>query len=391
MSGPYESWMLMPEQKRKRIGLVVLTFSLLLWILWSARAVLWPFALGLGMAYILAPFVRGIVRGLEWVARKSSIDFLTKIARPFAIVVSYLVLIGLLVGFFALVVPLVVEQSKALWEQRDSIWEFVSRVGEDLLAQFQLLPARVQQQVEEALNRLGTTITDVFTQALESTASAISYTVSLVIAIAVIPFWTFYLLKDSTALGKALMCSMPDVLRDDVRAVGALVDRDLGGFLRGQLLMMLAVGLMSTAGYSIVGLNFAVLLGLIAGLLEFIPNLGPLLGAIPAVLVALTINPVMALWTALVAFIVQQIENLVLAPRVLGESVQLHPVVIMVVLVIGSEIAGLVGLFLAPIVTAVLRDLFRYFYFRFSTHLLTPEQALARVLKREDFCLNIED
>lgn len=391
MSGPYESWMLMPEQKRKRIALVVLAAIVLLWIIWSARAVLWPFVLGLGLAYILAPLVQAISDGLEWLAEKSSLGFLAKIARPFAIVVSYLLLIGLLVGFFALVVPLVVEQAKALWAQRDNIWEFISRLGEDLIAQYELLPDQVQLQVEDALGRLGTTITNVFTQALESTASAISYTVSLVIAIAVIPFWTFYLLKDSTTLGHALMCSIPDVLREDVRAVGALIDRDLGGFLRGQLLMMLAIGVMSTIGYTIVGLNFAVLLGLIAGLLEFIPNVGPLLGAVPAVLVALTIDPVLALWTALVAFAVQQIENLVLAPRVLGESVQLHPVVIMVVLVIGSEIAGLVGLFLAPIVTAVLRDLFRYFYYRFSSHVLTPEQALARVLDRGSFSLNIED
>jgi predicted PurR-regulated permease PerM len=110
-----------------------------------------------------------------------------------------------------------------------------------------------------------------------------------------------------------------------------------------------------------------------------IPNIGPTLGAIPAVLVALVQEPVLALWTAIYAFAVQQVENLFVSPRVLGRSVQLHPVIVMVVLVIGSEIGGILGLFLAPVTTAVLRDLFRYVYYRVSEENMPPKAALQKV------------
>ncbi len=110
-----------------------------------------------------------------------------------------------------------------------------------------------------------------------------------------------------------------------------------------------------------------------------------MLGGIPAVLVALIQDPVLALWTALFAFGIQQVENMFLTPRVVGHSVKLHPVVVMVVLIMGSEIGGLAGLFLAPVVTAVLRDLFRYVYYRLEDCPLSPAEALRKVWEVDEF------
>ena len=130
-------------------------------------------------------------------------------------------------------------------------------------------------------------------------------------------------------------------------------------------------------------------LGLLAGIFELIPNIGPLLGAIPAVLVALTQNPVLALWVAVYAVGIQQVENIFISPRVLGRSVKLHPVIVMVVLVIGSELGGLAGLFLAPVLAAALRDLFRYLYYRSSDEPLAPDAALAKVWHGDRFEIEV--
>ncbi len=389
MSNIYESWVAVPKQKRKQLILLVLGIIVLGWILWQARVVLWPFLFGLAVAYILAPFVDWLSKGFRWIGKRRYLGFFQKIARPLSIVLSYLIVIAVLVGFFALIVPLVVQQARSLWDQRETIWEYLTQVADDLLAQYQLLPTQVQQQIEDTLGRLGELAGQAVTQAAEGAVGAISYTISLVIAIAIIPFWTFYLLKDSRRLGDSMGRMIPSPLRRDVRMAVTIADRDFGSFLRGQLLMMVVVGVLSGIGYSILGVNFAVLLGVLAGVFEVIPNLGPFIGAFPAVLVALTQNPILALWTALLAFGIQQIETLILAPRILGESVQLHPVLVMVVLVIGSEIGGLFGLLLAPVITAVLRDLFRYFYYRFSTPPLDPDEALARVHEEERFSMEM--
>ncbi|MEA3397431.1 MAG: AI-2E family transporter, partial [Chloroflexota bacterium] len=179
--------------------------------------------------------------------------------------------------------------------------------------------------------------------------------------------------------------SIPIQFRKDVLNIVVLADGIFASYLRGQLLLGTIIGLLSMFGYSLLGVRFAVLLGLISGVFELLPNIGPILGGIPAVLVALTQGPALALWTALLAFGIQQVENLLLTPRVLGRSVKLHPVLVMIVLVIGSEIGGVLGLFLAPVTTAVLRDIFRYLYYRLADSPLAPDAALHKVWEGEPF------
>ena len=114
------------------------------------------------------------------------------------------------------------------------------------------------------------------------------------------------------------------------------------------------------------------MLGVVAGALEIVPNIGPTIAAIPAILLALTISPIRALITAVACNMIQNVENSMIVPRILGRSLGLHPVVMMVMLVVGTEIAGFPGLILAPILTAVSRDIYRYLGYRFAEEPLAP-------------------
>jgi predicted PurR-regulated permease PerM len=295
----------------------------------------------------------------------------------------------LLAGFFALVVPVVIDQARTLWAVRETIVEQLERLGRGIFDEYQKLPLEVRLQVESSLDRLGDLIGKALQQAAQGTVVAISYTISLVLGIAIIPFWTFYLLNDSHELGQAALNMVPLQLREDLLSVLKLMDTVFGAYLRGQLLLGVIIGVLSAIGLSIIGINFALVLGVVAGICELIPNIGPILGAIPALVVAMAQDPTKALITAIFAIAIQQLENLFLTPRVLGKSVQLHPVLVMVVLVIGSELGGVVGLFLAPLATAVLRDLFRYFYYRFADEPLSPVEALSRVHRREKLSLEV--
>ena len=252
-----------------------------------------------------------------------------------------------------------------------------------------MLPEQVQTEIEAYVARFSELVGEIVQQVVGSTAVVISYTFSLVLAILIIPFWTFYLLLDSSQLGGAFVRSIPTTIRADVLKIAALIDGAFASYLRGQLILGLIIGVISTIFFSVAGVQFALILGVIAGIFEMIPNIGPILGAIPAMIVALAQNPSLALVVAIYAFAIQQIENIFISPRVLGRSVQLHPVLVMVVLVIGSEIAGVLGLFLAPVVTAILRDLFRYFYYRMDEEPLSPEEALQKVWQAEDFDIRV--
>jgi predicted PurR-regulated permease PerM len=168
-----------------------------------------------------------------------------------------------------------------------------------------------------------------------------------------------------------------------------LIDDVLSAYIRGQLLLCLFVGGLATLSLFIIGVPFALVLGLIAGLLEALPYIGPILGAIPALVVALLSDPGTAIWTAIAFFSIQQIENLILVPRIAGESVKLHPAVVMVVLVVGNELAGFWGMLVAVPTTAVIRDVFKYLYLRFLDEPLLPEDAMASVRTGAQVDLNV--
>lgn len=389
MSQWWDAWMSVPRSRRNKLVLLLGASMLLVGILWAARRVLWPYALGLTLAYILAPIVALIESGFHRIGEYRRLRFMKRIARSASIIITYLLVIAILVGFFSIVVPMVVRQGKTLWEQRETVWEYISDFGRDIIAQYQLLPDPVKVRVEETIGRFSEMLGGIIRQGVEGTAVVISYTFSLVLAILIIPFWAFYLLLDFDEISASLYRSVPNVIREDISKIVVLTDAVFSSYLRGQLFLGVILGIISTIVFMIMGVNFAVLLGVIYGLFEMVPNIGPVLGTIPVGLVALSQDPVLAMWVLVYSFVVQQLQNIFITPQVIGESLQLHPVVIMVVLVIGSEIGGLVGLFLAPVMTAALRDLFRYIYYRLGPQPLPPEAALRRVWASELFDLRI--
>ncbi|MDQ3927783.1 MAG: AI-2E family transporter, partial [Chloroflexota bacterium] len=184
---------------------------------------------------------------------------------------------------------------------------------------------------------------------------------------------------------KAFNEMLPLAWRDDVWRIVHITNGVLSSYIRGQLILALAVGIASTIGLLLVGAPYAFLLGIISGLTEVIPVVGPILGAIPGLAVA-TFHPegwVMVLKVLIVYVVVQQLENNLLVPKIQGDSVKLHPSIIMVALVVGSQVGGLFGLIVAVPAAAILRDIYLYLYRRF-TEGFTPGEAEASVPSRQD-------
>ena len=202
---------------------------------------------------------------------------------------------------------------------------------------------------------------------------------AFIAGLVIVPVWLFYVLYDQSRFTRKFVEIIPSQVRADAVNALRISDRILSQYLRGQLLLCLVVGVLATMGLALLGVPFFAVLGLIAGIFEILPFVGPIIGAIPAVLVAVIERPILGVWTLVLFVVIQQVENTVLVPRISGKAVELHPALIVLVLIIGSQVAGLAGAILAVPVTAIIRDVFKYLYLRLSDTPLGPQEAMERV------------
>ena len=140
------------------------------------------------------------------------------------------------------------------------------------------------------------------------------------------------------------------------------MNESLGAYIRAQLLLMLFVGLIVFVGLLLLDIEFAVLLGLVAGITEAIPVVGPIIGAVPGIIVTLATDPEKIVWVLALYLGSQLLENSLLVPRIQGNAVHMHPIVIMALLIVGSETFGVIGVVAAVPVASVAREVFKYFY-----------------------------
>lgn len=172
------------------------------------------------------------------------------------------------------------------------------------------------------------------------------------------PIIAFYLLVDLPHIRRVIESLIPEDRQPEARLVGQRLAKTIGGYFRGQLLIASFVGILSGIGMAAIGLPFWIVVGAIAGITNMIPMIGPWIGAIPAVVIALTMEDVTtAIWAVVVLVVVQQIDNNWISPMILKRAVKLHPAVVMLALFAGGSLAGFVGLLLAVPTVAVLKVL----------------------------------
>jgi predicted PurR-regulated permease PerM len=358
----------------KRFVLWFTMSALVVALLWMARPVLVPFILGLVLAYLLLPLVHWLERHMP--ARLRA----WKVARPLSIVLTYLLFLLIIAGVVAFIVPVMLEQVGTFVERVPQYYEQLGDLVQEGREWYEIsIPDDWKTTIEENLSEIAQEVLGAVQENLVGVLRSVLSSISFLIGLVIIPFWLFYILQDESQVKEGILEALHPELRADVQSLATLVDNVLSAYVRGQLLLCLFVGVLATISLLIVGVPFAPVLGLIAGIFEVLPNIGPYLGAIPAILVALATNPVSAIWVAVAFFAIQLIENLVLVPRISGKSVKLHPAMVMMVLVIGGQLAGFWGMLIAVPVTAVIRDVFLYLYLRLLDEPLSPEEAVARM------------
>ena len=335
-------------------------------ILWMARDAVRPFIVGLLLVYLLDPPVR-------WLTRRG-------LPRIAAILIVYLVTIVAIVEFLNLTLrPLITEAAQFVEDLPALIDQFdaqLQRLAE--LYQGLNLPPAFREYVDTAIEALTTGEASFSPGFFLPVLTGATSVIGAVFGYFLLPVWAFYLLKDRVRLLDTFDRALPAAWRPDTWATLRIVERVFGQWVRGQLLLGLTVGLMTFVGLMVLSVlvdpifgRYAVLLSIIAGVLELLPIIGPIIAAVPAILLAATTGLEATIAAFILYLAVQQLENYLLVPKIQGDAVQLHPAVVIFALIIGGSLAGLLGAILALPVTSAARDVVRYLFRRSSP----PDEA----------------
>jgi predicted PurR-regulated permease PerM len=352
------------------VGSALVVLALLLLV---ASDALPAFGIALALMFLLDP----------------AVSFLQRLGAPrwLGIVAMYALVALAVWALVAFIIRPLTDQFSQFLEKLPTLWAAVAgwQAAIDTWWANLPLPPDVITAVEKLLSSGQQTLVQLIESAVGPVLRIAARAVAFVVGLVVIPVFLFYVLKDRQRFSGALTSLMPASWAADIRSVLAILGSVAGRWIRGQLLLGLAVGVATYVGLMILSLigfagfaEFALLLALLAGILEWLPIIGPILASIPAILIGASISPAAALAAVALYIVIQQVENHLLVPKVMGDAVDLHPAVLIFALVVAASLAGVWGAILAAPVTAAIRDLYRYVFHRLDS--VEPTAALALAL-----------
>ncbi|KYG31895.1 AI-2E family transporter [Alkalihalobacillus trypoxylicola] len=301
------------------------------------KAISLPLLLAVLITYLFHPLVEGLHEyGLS---------------RGLAVLFMFLFLITVSGFILFLGLPFIVEQIQGALKQIPQQMNDIENWLMGIEAQLNHLPAPLHEHADQWIKQL-----QVYgTKGLDQVEGVLINVLKKSLSFVVIPFIVFYLLKDYHMVQKAAWYMTPKKWRLSLQRYIKDVDHSIGNYIRGQLLVSFCVFVLATIGLWILGVPYAVLLGLFIGAVDIIPYFGPIIGAIPAVLFAFMNSFQTGIFTIIVLFVIQQIEGNILSPLIVGRTLHMHPIFIIFALLIGVEAGGLFGLLLAVPILAVIK------------------------------------
>lgn len=351
---------LVDSVRRHRQSLFALAMIVIvIWLLWTARGALPAFFIGLALAFILDPIV-------TLLARQGA-------PRWAGVIVAYVMVVLIVWAVIAFAVPPIARQTTEFIAHLPELGASVGDIERGLLDWYASLPLpdEVRAAVDAQVAASGQAIADLVRGLLAPTLTAVLRAATFVLGLVVIPVWLFFVLKDREGFSRSVAGALPPSWRPDAENLLGLLARVGGRWVRGQLLLGASIFLATLIGLTfltIIGFSefgqFTLVLALIAGVLEFVPIIGPIIAAVPAILIGLSISFPAAVGAAFLYTAIQQLENNFLVPKVLGDAIELHPAVMILSLVVGGALFGIGGAILAAPVVAAGRDLYRYGFHR---------------------------
>lgn len=320
---------------------IILIF-IVFYLLYLVRDILAVLFISLILAAAVDPWV-------DWMHRK-------KIPRGAAIIMIYLVMFSAVGGVIALIIPPITVQVNELVSNFPQILEKIISgvnflkeysISHGIMDNFKEYLGSVSQNVQGAAGGIFSTVSGII-------GSVFSFFLVLVI--------TFYMVVEENAIKKIIWSIAPEDSQVYLMQLINRMQKKVGLWLRGQLILSLIIFALTYIGLTILGVKYALVLALIAGMTEFVPYLGPILASIPAIFLAFTQEPTLAIFVAVLYYIIQLTENNIIVPKLMQKVIGLNPIISIAVLLIGFKLAGVAGAILSiPVATAVsvfIKDIF---------------------------------
>jgi predicted PurR-regulated permease PerM len=351
---PVEAAPAAPSQTRVvlQVLLIVIGAAFAVWALHRLAAVALVLILAALFAYVIAPLVQLAERPIRIAGRPR------RLSRSAAIALVYVVMAGSVTGGAALLLPSATEQVDDMiarapaYAQSILAWEH----GWSRYYQRLRIPIDVRKRIDQSVLTADDAVIEYARGSLIALAGTLSYAPWLVL----IPILAFFLLKDAASFRRAIVKALPHHDRLRGHRLFEELNSTLAAYIRAQLLASLLVGTVCGLGFAVLGIPYPVLLGVLAGVLEFIPLVGPLLLAMIAAIVGALHAPILALWAVAFLGIVRLVEDYVIYPRLIRRGIHLHPLAVIVAILIGAELDGVPGMFLAVPAAAVASVVYRH-------------------------------
>ncbi|MFC5703777.1 AI-2E family transporter [Cohnella faecalis] len=326
--------------------LIMLVRPMLLSVYDFLKAVLAPFLVAMVISYVLNPIVNLLHD--------------RKVPRTAAVLLIYAVFITCCVVVLMNVIPMFMGQVEELNEHMPNL----TMKAESLVDHFnnnRLLPSSVRDGINRSIAGLEKQIEERIADFLNNIGAVMNV---LFIAM-IVPFLAFYIMKDMDVFERAAIQYVPRARRKQAVRLLKDIDSALGSYIRGQFIVSLCIGVLAYIGYLIIGMPYPLLMAMFVSLFDIIPYLGPFFGALPALVMATTVSWKMVLLVAIVNIVCQNLESNVISPQVVGKSMHMHPLTIIFVLLVGGELAGIIGMIMAvPFYAAlkvVVQHVFAYY------------------------------
>jgi predicted PurR-regulated permease PerM len=328
---------------RSRLLILLIAASGVIVLLYLVRGVLVPFALAAVVAYVSNPLVQAFES--------------RQIPRSGAIVLVYVIFA--VVGGLTLYVgvPLLaaeVEEMLANLPQARDLSDYTRGTAASVL---HLRASHLLRTILSAgAQRVEVLLAQLVARSLEVILALLARTFTILL----VPFLAFYFLRDTEKIQRWFLSLLPPARRQEVLVLAQRLNELMGAFLRGQLIVAAIVGLLISVGLASLKVKYALVIGTVAAVFEFIPYFGPVVAAVPAVLFAFVQSPATALWAVVLVVVVHQVEGAVLQPQVMSGSMDLHPLTVIFSILVGGELLGIWGMFLAVPAAASLKLIIGY-------------------------------
>lgn len=330
-----------------RIGILISLFAGLVFLMLrhgkSLMQAMLPLGLGVVIAYIELPLVEAADR--------------LKTSRTVSILLTFTISFLIIIIVLLCIVPLLINNIRDL---SNTIPDMFNSALNSVLKFIEMnVPANWQQDILKEMDSNFMKLQDTIMQGIYTFITSFPKKISFIFDVMVGWILSFYILRDKELIIEGIKHFFPTSCREDMISFFRDIHRVVLRFIQGQVLIAAIIAVLETAGLYIIGMKYAPLLGFIGGVSNIIPYFGPYIGAVPALALALTVSPWKALWTAAVFIIVQQIDNIILSPRIMKGKLGLHPVTTIMAVIAGGRIFGIAGLLFSVPLAAMLKILFK--------------------------------